>query len=73
MFAGIDIGAATTKAVIIEREEIVAFSLIPTSYDREQSGAEVLNLALDKIQKSEDAVKYIVSTGYGRRAFASSD
>ncbi|MCK4369254.1 MAG: 2-hydroxyglutaryl-CoA dehydratase [Dehalococcoidales bacterium] len=70
---GIDIGAATTKAVIIEREEILAFSLIPTSYDREQSGAEVLNLALAKIQRSEDAVKYIVSTGYGRRAFASSD
>ncbi len=73
MFVGIDIGAATTKAVIIEREEILAFSLIPTSYDREQSGAEVLNLALAKIQRSEDAVKYIVSTGYGRRAFASSD
>lgn len=74
MFAGIDIGAATTKAVIINgREEILAFSLLPTSYDREQSGAEVLNLALAKIQKSEDAVKYIVSTGYGRRAFASSD
>jgi predicted CoA-substrate-specific enzyme activase len=74
MFAGVDIGAATTKAVIINgREEILAFSLLPTSYDREQSGAEVLNLALTKIQKSEDAVKYIVSTGYGRRAFASSD
>jgi len=74
MFAGIDIGAATTKAVIINgRGEILAFSLLPTSYDREQSGAEVLNLALAKIQKSEDAVKYIVSTGYGRRAFAASD
>jgi predicted CoA-substrate-specific enzyme activase len=74
MFAGIDIGAVTTKAVIINgRGEILAFSLIPTSYDREQSGAEVLNLALTKIQKSEDAVKYIVSTGYGRRAFAASD
>jgi len=50
MFAGIDIGAVTTKAVIISgREEILAFSLLPTSYDREQSGAEVLNLALAKI------------------------
>jgi predicted CoA-substrate-specific enzyme activase len=74
MFAGIDIGSVTTKAVIINgREEIAAFSLIPTSYDRGKSGAEVLKLALDKIQKSGDSVKYIVSTGYGRRAFASSD
>ena len=74
MFVGIDIGSVTTKAVIIDgREEIVAFSLIPTSYDRGKSGAEVLDLALDKIQKSEGGIKYIVSTGYGRRAFTSSD
>ena len=74
MFVGIDIGSVTTKAVIIDgREEIVAFSLIPTSYDRGKSGAEVLDLALDKIQKSKDGIKYIVSTGYGRRAFTSSD
>jgi len=74
MFIGVDIGSVTTKAVIIsEQEGILAFSLIPTSYDRQKSGDEVLNLALDKIQKSEDGIKYIVSTGYGRRAFASSD
>jgi predicted CoA-substrate-specific enzyme activase len=74
MFAGVDIGAATTKAVIIDgRQDILAFSLLPTGYDREQSGTKALNLALAKIRKSEDAVKYIVSTGYGRRAFASSD
>jgi len=74
MFAGVDIGAATTKTVIINgQQEILAFSLLPTTYDREQSGTEALNLALAKIQKSGDAVKYIVSTGYGRRAFVSSD
>jgi predicted CoA-substrate-specific enzyme activase len=74
MFAGIDIGSVTTKAVIInEKEKILVFSLIPTSYDRGKSGAEVLDLALTKIQKSDDGIKYIVSTGYGRRAFTSSD
>ncbi|MFC2049587.1 acyl-CoA dehydratase activase [Chloroflexota bacterium] len=74
MFAGIDIGSVTTKAVIVnEKEKILAFSLIPTSYDRGKSGAEVLDLALDKVQKSKNGIKYIVSTGYGRRAFTSSD
>jgi predicted CoA-substrate-specific enzyme activase len=74
MFAGVDIGSVATKAVIInQREEILAFSLIPTSYDRGQSGAEVLQLALDKIQKSAEDIEYIISTGYGRRAFTSSD
>ena len=74
MFASIDIGSVTTKAVIIDEQgEIVAFSLIPTSYDRQESGAKVLELALEKIQRSKGDIKYIVSTGYGRRAFTSSD
>jgi predicted CoA-substrate-specific enzyme activase len=74
MFAGIDIGSVTTKAVLInEREEILAFSQIPTSYDRQQSGVEALNLDLGKIQKSVRDIEYIVSTGYGRRAFTSSN
>jgi predicted CoA-substrate-specific enzyme activase len=71
MFAGIDIGSVTTKAVLInQRDEVLAFALMPTSYDREQSGAEVFRLVLDKINESENSVERIVSTGYGRRAFA---
>jgi predicted CoA-substrate-specific enzyme activase len=74
MFAGVDIGSVTTKAVIINQAgEVLAFSMIPTSYDRKKSGVEVLNLALDKIKQSKNSIKYIVSTGYGRRAFTASD
>ena len=71
MFVGVDIGSVTTKAVVINnQEEILAFSIIPTSPDRQKSGIEVLELALKKIQRSRDAIKYIVLTGYGRRAFS---
>lgn len=74
MFVGIDIGSVTTKAVIIDQyEKIREFSVIPTSSDRHKSGEDVLNLALDKIGKKRDSIHYIVSTGYGRRSFASSD
>jgi len=73
VFAGVDIGSVSSKAVIIEGEEILAFSLLPTSYDRQESGAKVLKLALRKARKSAGDIKYIVSTGYGRRAFASAD
>jgi predicted CoA-substrate-specific enzyme activase len=73
LFAGVDIGSVSSKAVLIEGEEILAFSLLPTSYDRQQSGAEVLKLALDKAHKAKGDIKYIVSTGYGRRAFDSAD
>ncbi len=74
MFAGIDIGSVTTKAVIInDKEETLAFSLLPTRYSREESGTEVLKRALEIIRKSNDDIKYMVSTGYGRRAFSLSN
>ena len=74
MFAGIDIGSVTTKAVLInDKEETLSFSMIPTGYDRHESGTEVLKSALEEIRKSNDDIEYIVSTGYGRRAFTSSD
>lgn len=74
MFSGIDIGSVTSKAIIIdEQEDILAFALIPTAYDRQKSGEDALALALQKIGKPRDAITYIVSTGYGRRAFTSSD
>jgi predicted CoA-substrate-specific enzyme activase len=71
MFAGVDIGSVTTKAVIInEQEEILTFSLILTSYDRQQSGADVLELALQEAGQTRDDIAYIVATGYGRRAIS---
>jgi predicted CoA-substrate-specific enzyme activase len=74
MFVGIDIGSVTTKAVIInEQKEILAFSLILTSYDRQKSGADVLELALKEAGKAREDIEYLVSTGYGRRAFTPSD
>ena len=74
MFAGIDIGSVTTKAVIInEQKEVLAFSLIATSYDQQKSGEDVFESALKQIGKSKNSIKYIVSTGYGRRSFALSN
>jgi predicted CoA-substrate-specific enzyme activase len=74
MFAGIDIGSVTTKAVIInDKEETLSFSLMPTRYNRQESGTAVLKLALETIRKSNDGIKYMISTGYGRRAFSASD
>ncbi|OGO23544.1 MAG: hypothetical protein A2144_11125 [Chloroflexi bacterium RBG_16_50_9] len=74
MFAGIDIGSVTTKAVILdEKENIRAFSMIPTDSDRQKSGEEVLGLTLDKTGTSRESIKYIIATGYGRRSFTASN
>jgi predicted CoA-substrate-specific enzyme activase len=74
MFAGIDIGSVSTKALIFdELGEIAAFSLTLTRYDRQESGIDALNLALEKAKESRDTIEYIVSTGYGRRSFRGAD
>ena len=74
MFVGIDIGSATTKALIIDgQEKILAFSLVPTSYNRQKSGEDSLEQALGKAGRSKEDIKYIVSTGYGRRSFTQAD
>jgi predicted CoA-substrate-specific enzyme activase len=54
--------------LIDENDNILASALIFTSYDRNQSGMEVLNMVLEDCRKSLQEVDCIVSTGYGRRA-----
>ena len=74
VFWGIDIGSVTTKAVITDvQDKLLVFSMTPTCYDRHQSGAAILDKALNQIQKSRHALKYIIATGYGRRSFQSAD
>jgi predicted CoA-substrate-specific enzyme activase len=74
MFVGVDIGSVTTKAVILnQHDKILTFAMIPTTSDRHKSGEDVLDLALTKIGEDRSSIKYIVSTGYGRRSFTSSD
>jgi predicted CoA-substrate-specific enzyme activase len=74
VFIGVDIGSVTTKAVVINgKEETLAFSLIPTSYDRQQSGSDVLELALKEAGQPKEDVVYIVATGYGRRSISFAD
>lgn len=70
LFAGVDIGSTTSKCVIIdENKEIQTFQLVFTEFDRNVSGNKVLNAALTAIGADEEDLVYIVSTGYGRKAF----
>ncbi len=69
--AGVDIGAATAKAVVLRNngEEVIkTSSLIHTGRDVLGSGERVLTAALKKagISFSIDKIDYIVATGYGR-------
>jgi predicted CoA-substrate-specific enzyme activase len=48
---------------------VVAFSIIDTRHDRDQSGEEVLALALATAGATEGDLALVASTGYGRRSF----
>ena len=70
LFAGVDIGSTTSKAVLIdEAGTVVAFSIIDTKHDRNQSGEEVLALSLEAAGRDEADLVVIATTGYGRRSF----
>ncbi len=73
-FAGIDIGSTTSKCVIInEEKEMLTFKLIHTLFDRDKSGKIVFEDALNEVGLKKEDIKYIVSTGYGRRSLSFAD
>ncbi len=71
--AGVDVGAATAKAVILSAEGVVASSILPTGASAVKAAEEVVVLALEAAGLSMEALGFVVSTGYGRRAVSFSD
>ncbi|MCX8095839.1 MAG: acyl-CoA dehydratase activase, partial [Caldisericia bacterium] len=70
--AGIDIGSVTTKVVIIEKlnsknYKILSQAISPTGCEPKKSAEETLKNALSKIGLSIKDLRYVISTGYGRR------
>ena len=74
MYVGIDIGSVTSKAVVINNEEdILAFAIALTRYDRNESGRIVFDQVLKQVGLSEESIIHIVSTGYGRNSLSFSN
>lgn len=74
LFAGVDIGSTTSKCVLIdENKDLKSFFFDYTEFDRDQSGEKVLKGALEQMGGNVEDVAYIVSTGYGRKAFQRAD
>jgi len=64
--AGIDIGSASAKALILKEDTIIDWSIIPTGADSAESAETVMSLLLSKTGLSLGQIDYVVSTGYGR-------
>ena len=65
--AGIDVGSSTSKAVILQDDKILSYSIIPTSAESADSAQRAFDKALEKTEAiTPDNIKWIVATGYGR-------
>lgn len=66
-FAGVDVGASATKAVVIDSEcNILGFSVKRTTTNLGNLAESTLKEALDSANIPRDSLKYIIATGYGR-------
>lgn len=74
IFAGVDIGSTTSKCILIdENKKVLAFHINYTGFNRNESGEIVLKDALMKCGKTLEDIGYIISTGYGRKAYERAD
>ncbi len=64
--AGVDIGSASSKAVILANGRVAAQALIPTGAESVASAERVMEAALRQAGLGLDDLNYVVSTGYGR-------
>jgi predicted CoA-substrate-specific enzyme activase len=64
---GIDVGSSYTKAVVMERDGIIAAStMIATGFRMEAAAAEALERVLHAAGRERGDIAYVVSTGQGR-------
>jgi predicted CoA-substrate-specific enzyme activase len=70
MFVGVDIGSLTTKAVLFDHRQIISYKVVDSRSEHRQAGEDALNEALENAQVTFARVKYVVSTGYGRKLVA---
>lgn len=66
IFAGLDVGSLSSKAVLMNGAEVLAHCIIQTGANPRLAGEKALEITLTAIGKNKQDVAYIVGTGYGR-------
>jgi predicted CoA-substrate-specific enzyme activase len=73
LFCGLDIGAATTKAVILNDGKMVSYSVLPTGQSVNLATDKVLEEVTRKLGLGIADFARVVTTGYGRHAVPFAD
>jgi predicted CoA-substrate-specific enzyme activase len=68
--AGVDVGAATAKTVIVADGKILSYAVMPTGDSVARAAEKVTGAALEQARLSMPDLSFIISTGYGRNAVA---
>lgn len=68
--AGIDIGSAFSKAVVMAEGEIISYHVMPSGGNYKITAEEVAREALTKVRLSLNDIGYTVATGYGAASVA---
>ncbi|MBU1276175.1 MAG: 2-hydroxyglutaryl-CoA dehydratase [Proteobacteria bacterium] len=63
---GVDIGSLSTKAVLMENDEILAWCIVPTGPDSVESAERAVGAVLGEENLALGHIGYTVATGYGR-------
>jgi len=66
IFAGIDVGSLTAKAVLLRDGRVAAWHVEPVSATPALSARRVLGAALEKAQVNSEELARVCGTGYGR-------
>ena len=74
IYAGIDVGTSTTKAVIINRDKkLLGHSVRRSGTDLTSAAKAVFEEALTRAEVTPDMVNAVVATGYGRKSVPFAD
>jgi len=68
--AGVDIGSVAAKAVVFGDHAVFTYHVLPTGADCNKAAEKALSVALDKAKATREQLRYIMATGYGRRAIS---
>lgn len=66
--AGIDMGARTTKVVILNGDKVVAKSIVLTGFEQQEAAEKVMSEALAQAKIARGDITNMVATGAGRKA-----
>jgi len=66
IFAGIDVGSLTGKALLLDDSEILAHKVIRVKKTPVETAESVFGIVLSETNVDRDDIKFVVSTGYGR-------